>query len=236
MTFVLVISVAACKSEDVFHAKITFRETETGLSGFDCNEPTANVGDPSPGPLSNRALGACGGPGVVRVVVDVIATDSYVRCDSSSVLDYCENHECVPLARTCFEEPLAPTVTGVAANRAVAAAIEKLTGQVVVTSAPGGYSVVRVIATTQPCSEITQTSALDCTRLLGCSASCPVALDGFTGDLPTVLDLGPAGAINTPLGKVLVDAICAQGVYVCARTPFNRQGQCMGNRTGMKCR
>ena len=172
----------------------------------------------------------------MRFVVDVIPTDSYVRCDPASLLDFCAAHDCSVLRRTCFEEPLEPTAIGTAANRAVANALTKLAGKVVLSDAPSGYSVLRVIATTQPCAEIKQDTVFDCARLLGCAASCPVDLDGFSGDLPTELDLGSAAVADNTQGHILFDEVCAPGVAVCSRTPFNRQQQCGATRTGMRCK
>jgi hypothetical protein len=204
-------------------ATLDFVEADGGLSGFVCHEPITLASGLSPPPLADHALPICQGPGEVTLVFDLIGlAGGSPRCESEDIVSWCTTNDCSTMAsaRVCTQKDLAGVSPGAPAVAAVSAAIRSLAGSV---AAPSQPVIARLVATTQPCSELTDPSApFECEKLVGCSFSCPTVFGPGVSDVPLELDLGLGAYANA----TLLDGVCAAGVAVCASNPFAGTADC----------
>jgi hypothetical protein len=128
----------------------------------------------------------------------------------SSVIDWCEDHTCAVVApagqRFCV--PLSATFTSaLELGLAVRAMVTELLGMTIALDAPDDPVVVRLVATTEPCEDITLTHSFIADQVVSCMVSVPIpAFDDLEGDV--VLDL-PAIGDN-----------CVETITACATTAF----------------
>jgi hypothetical protein len=224
---------AACRTS-VHTIELTFRAdpaTGFGLSGFDCVEPVFDVtADADAPPLANHAIKACGGPGTINLVVDLITVGGLPRCDAESMILWCQSHLCspVPSTRVCLPVALADDAgPGDAAVQAVKQAVLSVKNQLFLDPPPADYSVVRMVATTEPCSVLLGgKEEFDCSYLIGCALSCAVSLPSYSADeLQLALDLGPLDTrFPLPTFAQARQLSCGVSVEVCAGTPIPAPG------------
>jgi hypothetical protein len=174
---------------------IMFDTQVGGPSGFSCAGGNGK-------PLADRAT-----KGQFSIVADLIAVGGGggLECRTASIQSWCASNPCpfVPASRTCI--PV--TIEAGARNEdggVVQAVVAALGRTVIAQSAPDNYILVRVVATTQPCTELADaTGVFDCGGLIGCATSCPFNPTGPSGDQELQLDY------TSP-------AECEQAVYACA--------------------
>ncbi len=221
-------SATGCKAEEVHVAYLDFKEVDGGVSGFTCTESKPTLLSPAPPPLAQRALTKCGGNGRVTFVADVVSlAGGNPRCSPGALGEWCDAHACNPNAesRKCFERDIFDATTAEEAVVAISRELRGLGGTTITSNAPGESVLVRVIATTETCAEIQarpNADPFDCTRLMGCTYSCPVVPESAGGAIDMRLDLG----LNLPQFERIYDQICLEGVYVCARNPVGTTDRC----------
>ncbi|MFO0678365.1 MAG: hypothetical protein U0169_17645 [Polyangiaceae bacterium] len=216
-----------CKSEEVRVANLEFREVDGGVSGFTCAEAKANLLAPATPPLAQRTMTRCGGNGRVTFVADLVSmAGGNPRCSPASIGEWCDSHDCSPVAssRVCLERDVFDATSAEAAMTAVSRELRALSGSIFTADAPDVSAIIRVVATTQTCDELKGKTRdpFDCTKLVGCTYSCPVSMGSLSGPVDMQLDLG----LNIPALLRIYDQICLEGVYVCARTPFGTKELC----------
>ena len=152
-------------------------------------------------------------PGTVafNVVVDFIRLGGLPYASVTSVVTWCEDHDCSVMApggeRFCL--PLSTTVSGpLQIGEGVGRVLrEQLQGQSVIDDAPDEAVIVRLVATTEPCASITPGHVFDTDQLVACAVSVPIdGFDSLDGDvvleLPTISDR------------------CEEQVFACATSAF----------------
>jgi hypothetical protein len=178
-----VLTVAACKSEDVHVVQIKFAETRVGglQRGFWCREAADQ-------PFLLERLAATNRVG--SMVVDFIKLGGLPSCRPAQLQDWCESHDCAPVRqkRSCL--PLTPPDSGKTRilSNPVDALLAELAGTVVAKNVPDEYVMVRVVMTTQTCDQIGD-QPFDAGKLVGCAHSCPALLTDYDGDVLLDLDV-----------------------------------------------
>src|SRR5262249_10790583 len=129
-------------------------------------------------------------------VVDFIGLDGFPTCRLTDIVDFCDAHSCSPIVtpaptRIC-KELTGTLATGEMPADGVNDVLRQLAGTVVTDDAPSDAVILRVVATTQPCSELGDAGGFNADDLVGCVFSCPLQLDLASGDilldLPTLTD------------------------------------------------
>ncbi len=161
---------AASCGDRVNDVTLTFYDDGSGPHGFLCTD--ANQQLLAQRISTERKLSA---------VVDLFRLGGSPICSSDAISAWCQAHGCTRLApsRVCFDLPLTflespPEVKG---GERVRAGLAELQGKLVTAEAPAEVVLLRVVAIASSCTEVAASGgAFDCTKLVGCTKSCPVFL------------------------------------------------------------
>jgi hypothetical protein len=190
MTRLAVLRLAALAAligcEDHRTVTLLFGPTDQTLTaGFTCRDDTGAY-------LIERAH--AGATYDFQVVIDVVDLGArYPGCRGEEVVAACTGvgARCGLLARSCTSVHIAKA--NISPDSALLRALHDQLGHPqLLAEAPHRPIVVRVVATTQPCAELTPPGGgfphLTPALATGCAYSCPVVLDDFTGSLGVALD------------------------------------------------
>ncbi|MFZ5442865.1 MAG: hypothetical protein ACOZQL_22860 [Myxococcota bacterium] len=197
LTLLCVASLAGCVQTRT--VAVSFGANGEGLDGFLCEDTSGQ-----------RLISRAPPGGMVSLVVDFVTLGGVPGCRTGQLMEWCKTHDCRPhpAKRSCVEVPL--EVRGTSRPEVRAALLESLRAagaKEAVADAPDEFVLVRIVGTTQPCTEVTQKDgelfvAFDPSKLLGCAYSCPVLLDHVEDDVY--------------LGFDTLTASCESGVRTCA--------------------
>ena len=171
---------ASCTVDN--HVRLSFGDQGDGLLGFECTP--AGGGQP----ILARALPSA----KINVVVDFIPLASDPGARSAELIGYCSRHACTPLAqdRTCIPGVSLVGVSGSGAGfrASLATVLENdLAGTPLVSNAPDGPVLVRVVGTVESCTLLDASGgsvpSFDPSKLVGCAYGGPAHLDSVRGDL-----------------------------------------------------
>lgn len=207
----VILIVAACEQQH--DIQLLLGPTSDTLSqGFLC------VQDADPTKLLASKAKVVNGLAIINLVVDVIGFGgAFPGCRGEEIVALCSHASCDVIAapdgsdRFCLQFQVPPAELG-----DIAALKNDLRGQlkgkVVMHDTPDIPVIIRAVATSQDCSQISTPSngtypALDPNLALGCAYSCPALLDEIDGPVALSFDA--------------LDDHCEQAVRVCARFPAN---------------
>jgi hypothetical protein len=183
---------------------VDFGKNADGLAGFLCR-------DTDGGMMLDR-LGGDGGLQTASLVTEIVGIENgQPGCRTGQLLEWCDEHECKPLAQTriCQTVQLPTGLKGVKredALKLVRDQIRTLRDKAIVDNAPDEFVILRMVATAQPCSELAANGNtlpdFDPARLVGCAYSCPTLFDRAESAIY--------------LGFETLTAQCEQGVRICA--------------------
>jgi len=173
--------------------------------------------DSSTGRLLAERGARPGGGFAATVVLDYLTFEGVPSCRPTQLLSWCRDRDCPVARRDCAEVSLDPPLPGSAAE-IQRALLDQLRAQSPLTSdAPDGVVVVRMVMTSQPCSELAGLVNYDCDDLMGCVYSCPVQLDEVSG--PVLLELDALTDTCTE-GEVGICAGLGFGIAPGTELPF----------------
>ncbi|MBL8951655.1 MAG: hypothetical protein JNK82_12815 [Myxococcaceae bacterium] len=191
-------------------ASLTFGESGEGLDGFLCKQGTTSLLDRGADPATTSRP--------VSIVADIVGIDNgQPGCRTGQLLAWCKDRTCAPMKRrrVCKSAEL-PTRVSTLEREDVRAQVRaslraSLTKAQFIEDAPDEFVIVRLVGTSQPCSEVEETAdgvlpEFDTAKLIGCAYSCPVLLDRATD-----VYLGFDGFVGQ----------CEQGVRICAAGTLN---------------
>lgn len=207
--------------EEHRHVNLLFGPDEQTLSrGYKCLEEDGVL------PMARRGFSA-NGTLEFQLVIDFIDMGGVPSCRGEEILTWCQDpdHACEPLVlpeRYCKTVTLAGFTLGNLRDQLNEASlvpriydqIRTEDGGLIIADAPDVPVLVRAVATTQPCSELTtpinghyppfdtDNSVPMDAKLIGCAFSCPVLLDQVDGDVE--------------LGFDSLEPRCEPAVQVCA--------------------
>lgn len=203
--------VGACHT-GVHEVELTFYDDGHGPHGFLCV-------DDGGVPLAHRAVT----DGQLSLVVDLFRFDGSPACSAVALLEWCQAQPggCPLLLdrRACLDVPLGFLDGGHETPiTAVQTALAQLKGRLVMSSVPDEVVVVRVVATTATCAEVSAGGAsFACSALVGCANSCAVSLADAGGEVELDLDIraarcdeGTVGICASP-DLTNVDGTCGGG-------------------------
>ncbi len=166
--------------------KLTFGTNGEGLDGFVCKDESGNY-------LLDRLSAADGGIIKASLVTDFVKLGGLPGCRTGQLISWCGSHTCAPLPtnRLCTPIDLPSRVASLSRKEVKELVREKmknLTGHLVSVDAPDEFVMLRVIATSQPCSEVEVPASgvlptYDKTKLVGCAYSCPTLFDRVDQDV-----------------------------------------------------
>jgi len=178
-----VLLLAGCEKE-VVQLTIDVDGSRNDARGWRCTE------DADPGRyLFQRAAQF----GAASVVVDFLRLDGIPGCRLGELYAWCADHPCTPIpeTRVCIDIDMSGFTGDVFTDLQDMAA--QVSGQVVTEDAPHEPVLVRALAVALPCSQVPTAGApsleVDCSRLMGCAYSCPVALGSGSGTVGLDLDV-----------------------------------------------
>jgi hypothetical protein len=189
---------------DTRSVSIDFGSVGEGLDGFMCKDAKDDY-------LLDR-LGVDAGSVSTSLVFDFVHLGGVPGCRSGQLVSWCASHDCsiLPTTRSCGTVSL-PT-NGEQLKRselrtALLAAMRDTGAFQTSAEAPDEFVLVRVVGTSQPCSELLAQNggalpAFDQTRLIGCAYSCPVLFNKVEQDVY--------------LGFETLTENCEQGVRTCS--------------------
>jgi len=196
----LMLLLAACK--ETKEVTLTFGATGRIPIGFRCRDDNGRY-------LAARAADRAAGTVKLALLVDFIGMGGLPSCRPSEMAAFCQENHCTVLTdppRVCFDLEASLGENEENAVLTVGNLVRQLEGRAVTDDAPHGPVVIRAIATAQRCADLGGATVPDDARLVGCAVSCPVQLEGVSGDilldLPTLSDRCAAGVTN-----------CAHGLF-----------------------
>jgi len=205
----IVIGGPGCNESNAISLRFTRVANGNGdISGFQCREAGG-------APIAQRGVERSRGAFTLQgaVVADMIRLEGLPHCRVADLVNWCGEHACVPIARERKCIDLGPVeVQLAAANDASMPSISDAIASAVAShdlslDAPDEQILIRVVATAQPCTDLTDAGLeFDPEQLLGCAHSCPLTPDSTSGDVQLQLDT--------------FTGICVEQVVACASTSF----------------
>lgn len=194
--FILCALLVSCAPTNT--VQLTFGTNGEGLDGFMCRDQNDRL-----------LLERLPENGEASLVFDFIDLKGVPGCRTGQLVEWCKTRNCVPRpeGRTCAPWSLGgkPAETRALLRAQLGEAMKKVKGHVASPDAPDDFVLVRVVGTTEPCSDIENrptSEPLASNQLLGCAYSCPVLLDR----VETSVFLGFDGFVEN----------CSQGVLICS--------------------
>ena len=204
MRWPCLLAVLLCACPEVRHVSVTFGAEGEGLDGFMCKDAAGKL-------LLERLNDAGGGAKPACLVYDFLDLGGVPGCRSGQLVQWCAVHACRVLSETRFaiavdlreQLPLAPRDE---LRRALLAKMKGLRDDLYLV-APVHPAMLRVVATAQPCEQLTgpgpdggQAGFLP-DQLVGCAYTCPVPF----GQIDQDVYIGFDGLTSQ----------CEQGVRIC---------------------
>ncbi len=161
---------AASCGDRVNDVSLSFYDDGSGPHGFLCTDANQQL-------LAQRISTE----GKLSAVVDLFRLGGSPICSNVAISAWCQAHSCTRLApsRVCFDLPLTflESPPRRRAPSGCEAGLAELKGKLVTAEAPAEVVILRVVAIASSCTEVAASSgAFDCTKLVGCTKSCPVFL------------------------------------------------------------
>lgn len=168
---IALLSLGACVQERT--VTIEFSEVGDGTAGFRCRTSDGTSA------LAQR-VGRTGGE--FSLVIDFLSLGPVLPgCRPSQLLNHCKAAGCQTVMRRCVAAHVDLQSAGSFEERA-RMALSDVAGLEITDDAPDGAVLIRVVASIQPCGDLTGGASpderpFDAGQLIGCAHSCPVILD-----------------------------------------------------------
>ncbi len=179
---------------DVRTLELTFGDQGEGLDGFLCRDTAGDF-------LLERVIVPTGGFNRLNLVVDFVSLDQGVPgCRGAQIIAWCASHDCTPLPRRVCVPYDAPPSLSIRTdtiqnlrfdlNQSIFGSGGALDGVSLTGDAPQGTTLIRTVATLEPCdSLLTYDSgaktypSFDVAQLVGCAYSSPVSIGSARGEV-----------------------------------------------------